>query len=247
RMPDPLRDGRMPLYLEVAAALAAERAGEMVLRGAVTGPYSMAAAMAGGERFALATLEEPEFAMRLMRFCAEITVEFGKAFLARNVEPIIFDSRAMPQLASPRVVREMLVPLYRDYIFPELRSAGGRLMPLIVGGKTDSIAADLAASGASQLLCDRPSSLHVYKECCSRARMPFRANVDARLVHSGPPAAIRRQALEILRECRHYPGFLLGCGVVAYDADPAHVLAIRQAIEDVAADAVDFERELPLP
>jgi uroporphyrinogen decarboxylase len=244
RAPDPARDGRMPLYLEVAAALASEHAGDMVLRGAVTGPYSMAAAMAGCERFALATVEEPEFAMRLMRFCAGITVEFGKAFLARNVEPIVFDSQATPQLASPRVVREMLLPLYRDYVFPELRSAGGRLMPLIIGGNTDSIIADLVSCGASQFLCDRPASLAKYKECCGQAHLPFRANVDARLVHSGPPAAIRRQALQILRECQLHPGFLLGCGVVAYDADPSHVIAIRQAIEDVAAGAVDFEREL---
>jgi uroporphyrinogen decarboxylase len=244
RMPDPLRDGRMPLHLEVAAALASEHAGDMVLRGAVTGPYSMAAALAGSERFVVATVEEPEFALRLMRFCAGITVAYGKAFLARNVEPIIFDSRATPQLASPRIFHEMVMPLYRDCILPELRAAGGRLIPLIIGGKTDAIVADLIETGASQLLCDRPASLAKYRECCGAARVPFRANVDARLVHSGPPAAVRRQALEILRECGNHPGFLLGCGVVAYDGDPSHVIAIRQAIEDVASGSVDFDREL---
>jgi hypothetical protein len=50
-----------------------------------------------------------------------------------------------------------------------------------------------------------------------------------------------------LRECEDHPGFLLGCGVVAYNGRPEYVNAIRQAIEDVAAGAVDWDRELAAP
>ena len=243
-VPDPERDGRMPVCLQAAGALAREHGAEMILRGAVTGPYSMAAALAGTERFVMATVEEPAFAARLMAFCAQVTVAFGKAFLARGVEPIVFDSQATPGLASPRIFRQMVMPLYRDFVIPELKAAGGRWMPLIIGGNTTPILPELIATGASQLLCDRPASLEKFREHCGRARVPFRANVDARLVDAGPPAEVRRQALEILRECKDHPGFLLGCGVVAYDGNPEHVHAIRQAIDDVARGAVDFDREL---
>lgn len=243
-IPDPESDGRMPVYLKVADALSRELSGHMIIRGAVTGPYSMAAALAGPERFVLATVEEPAFARGLLDFCARVAAQFGRAFLARGVEPIIFDSRATPQLASPRVFRELVLPVYRDFVFPELRAAGGRYLPLIIGGNTNAIIDELIATGASQLLCDRPASLKKYREKCLQARVPFRANVDALLVNSGPVEAIRRQSLEILRECRDHPGFLLGCGVVAYDCRPEHVLAIRRAIQDTAAGTVDFEREL---
>jgi len=243
-LPDPESAARMPVYLRVADALARELGAQMIIRGALTGPYSMASALVGAERFLFATVEDPEFAEAVINFCARVTVLFGKAFIQRGVEPIIFDSRATPQLASPRLFRQLVKPVYRDYIIPELKSAGGRFIPFIIGGNTTAIIDDLIETGASQFLCDRPASLEKYREKCLRAGVPFRANVDARLVNSGPPREIRKQALDILRECKDHPGFLLGCGVVAYDGKPENVVAIREAIEDVAAGTVDFDREL---
>jgi uroporphyrinogen decarboxylase len=239
RLPEPEADGRMPLYLEAAGALARELGGQMIVRGAITGPYSMAAQLAGGEPFLLATLEEPEFARKLMEFCAQATVRFGEAFVRGGVEPIIFDSRATPRLASPRVFREMIKPIYRDLVMPQLKEAGARMIPLIIGGNTTSVIDDLIETGATQLLCDHGASLERFREKCAAARVPFRANVDPVLVNRGPADAVYREALRILDACRGQPGFLLGCGVVAYDTLPEHVLAIRRAIEDRAADSAD--------
>jgi len=231
--PDPDRDGRMPLYLEVAERLYNEIGRDVILRGAVTGPYSMAAALAGAEQFVMLTVDDPAFAVKLMEFCAEVTVAFGKAFLARGVEPIVFDSRATPTLASPRVVRNLLLPVYRYRVFPDLKAAGGRFLPLIVGGDTTSIIDDLIATGATQFLSDHPANLRQWCEKALAARVPVRANVDAVLVNRGPVSAIRRQAMEILKDCHDHPGFLLGCGVVGYDCNPDHVLAIRECLDEV--------------
>ena len=244
RVADPETDARMPVYLRVAEALGRELGAEMILRGAVTGPYSMASALVGTQKFILATMEEPEFCEKLIAFCARATVDFGKAFLKRGVEPILFDSYATPTLASPRLFRTMVTPIYRDFVIPELKAAGGRYMPFIIGGNTTPVIDDLIASGAAQYLCDRPASLEKWREKALRAGVPFRANVDARLVNTGPVSEIRRQSLEILRECKDHPGFLLGCGVVAYDGRVEYVKAISQAIADVAAGTLDWEREL---
>lgn len=244
RVPDPEADARMPVYLEVAGKLGRELGPEMIVRGAVTGPYSMASALVGAEKFILATMEEPEFCERLVRFCARATVDFGKAFLARGVEPILFDSRATPTLASPRIFRKLVTPIYRDYVIPELKAAGGRFIPFIIGGNTTPIIDDMIATGATQFLSDRPANLAKWCEKALAGRVPVRANVDAVLVNTGPVEQIRRQALEILQQCRDHPGFLLGCGVVAYDGKVEYVDAILQAIKDVAAGAVDWEREL---
>ncbi|MBN9658399.1 MAG: hypothetical protein J0H49_09485 [Acidobacteria bacterium] len=243
-VPDPARDGRMPLYLDVARRLQRQLGASMIVRGAVTGPYSMAAELVGAEQFVLLTVDEPAFARRLIEFCARVTVEFGKAFLQCGVEPILFDSRATPTLASPRVVRSLLLPVYRDFVLPELKAAGGRFLPLIIGGNTTSIIDDLIATGATQFLADRPANL---AQWCAKARtagVPVRANVDALLVNRGPASAVRRQAVEILRQFHTHPGFLLGCGVVAYDGNPRYVQAIRSVLDDLAAGRLDFEGEL---
>ncbi|MFB3826950.1 MAG: uroporphyrinogen decarboxylase family protein [Bryobacteraceae bacterium] len=238
-VPDPERDGRMPLYLEVAAAMGREHP-DVIVRGAVTGPYSMAAELVGAEAFVFATVDNPGFAIEVMNHCAKVTVAFSKAFLARGIEPIIFDSRATPQLASPRVFRTQLLPIYRDYVLPELKAAGGRFLPLIIGGNTTPIIDDLIATGATQFLSDRPANLAKWRDKSLAAGVPFRANVDARLVASGPVEAIREQAIEILQQCHTHPGFLLGCGVVGYDGNPDHVHAIRHVLDDAAAGRLDL-------
>lgn len=243
-VPDPDRDGRMPVYLDVAQRLGREIGDGIILRGAVSGPYSMAAELIGAEKFVLLTVDDPAFAAAVIEFCARVTVEFGKAFLRRGVEPILFDSRATPALASPRIVRSMVLPVYRDYVIPELKAAGGRYLPLIIGGNTTSVIDDLIATGATQFLSDRPANLAKWCEKARAAGVPVRANVDARLVNMGPMAEIRRQAVEILRDFHEQPGFLLGCGVVGYDGNPNHVHAIRQVLDELASGALDFEREL---
>lgn len=234
-VPDPNRDGRMPMYLDVAERIGRELGGEMIVRGAVTGPYSMAAELIGAEAFVLLTVDEPDFARQMLDFCARVTVEFGKAFLARGVEPIIFDSRATPTLASPRVVKEQVLPIYRDYVLPELKAAGGRYLPLIIGGNTTSIIDDLIATGSTQFLSDRPANLRKWCEKALAARVPVRANVDSLLVNRGPVEAIQAQVREILSEFGEHPGFLLGCGIACWDCNPAHVVAIREVIDEAAA------------
>jgi uroporphyrinogen decarboxylase len=229
-VPDPESEGRMPLYLQVAEALHRELGTHMIVRGSVTGPFTLAATLLGAEKYAIATVEEPQLARDLLTLCSQATVRYGKAFLRRGVEPVIFDSRATPLLASPRVFREMVKPVYRDFIFPELQAAGGRFLPLIIGGDTTAIIGDLIETGATQLLCDPPSRLDGFLEICRNAGVPFRANVDARLVNCGREEGSEHRATEILQHCGGYPGLILGCGIVGYDCPKDRVLAIKRAI-----------------
>lgn len=194
RVPDPARDGRMPLFLEAAAWAVREFGARIPVRGAVSGPYSMACELYGAERFVMATIEEPEMARTLLEFCADVTAAYGLAFLERGADPIVFDSRATPQLASPRVFRSLIAPLYRDRIMPRWHAAGARDIPLIIGGNTVSVLDDLLTCGATQLLCDAPCDLVKFRDKCAAAGMAFRANVDARLIHTGPVEAIAQRA-----------------------------------------------------
>jgi len=230
RLPDPETDGRMPLYLEVARSLVRDHGEEMIIRGAVTGPYSLASELAGPGKLAMAAVEEPGLVRKLLEFAGQVTVRFGAAFLKRGTEAILFDSRAAPPLVSPRLFRELVLPVYRDRVIPELKAAGARFLPLIIGGDTTRILEDLLATGATQLLCDAPADLDAFRRACSAAGVPFRANLDARLVHHGPAEAIHCEARRIADLCRDFPGFLLGCGIVAYDCPPEHVLALREAL-----------------
>lgn len=232
RRPDPGSDGRMPLFIEAAARLQRARGRDIVVRGALTGPFSLACALAGTEEVLVATVEDPGFVHRLLEFSARVAVDFGTAFLGAGVEPVLFDSKASPAAASPRVFREFVLPAYRDIVFPGLRGAGARMLPLIIGGDTTSILEDLLETGAGQLLCDAGADLALFVKRCREERRALRVSVDARLVHNGRPEEIREEGGRILSALAGQKGILFGCGVVAYDCDPRNVLALHEARDE---------------
>jgi uroporphyrinogen decarboxylase len=236
-IPDPEADGRMPLFLAAARRLQKEIGDDVIIRGALTGPFSLAGALMGTEKLLLATADDPAFVRRLLNFCGRVTVAYGRAFLAGGAEVILFDSKASPGAASPHVFHEFVLPVYRDLVMPSLAEAGAGCRPLIIGGDTTSVLEDLLRTGATQLLCDAGSDLEAFKRRCREERLAFRASVDARLVHRGSPAEIRAEGLRILGATRGQPGLLFGCGVVAYDTAPANVLALRSALQEFSSAA----------
>ena len=238
-LPDPGRDGRMPLLIDTAARLHKDMGRGIIIRGALTGPFSLASALVGTEALLMATVDDPAFVGRLLEFSAKVTVVFGTAFLEKGVEIILFDSKASPAAASPKVFREFVMPVYRDIVMPGLRAAGARQTPLIIGGNTIPILDDLIRTGASQLLCDAGSNLDLFRRRCREERRALRINVDARLVHRGAPDEIRAEGLRLLRAAGREPGLLFGCGVVAYDCAPANVIALRQARDEFCSSSND--------
>lgn len=229
-LPDPEADGRMPVFLGVARSLARRYGSNVIVRGAVTGPFSLASALLGAENLLLACCEQPAFVRRLLEFAARVSVLFALAFLQRGAEIALFDSRAAPPLLSPRLFRELVLPVYRDLLIPALKAAGACFISLIIGGNTTPVLQELIQTRAHQLLCDAPADLSAFLDQCARARIPFRASVAASTIHLGPPSAIREAALSLLRRAGSYPGLLFGCGVVAYDCPPEHVLVLRETL-----------------
>jgi len=235
--PDPERSGRMPLFVETAARLVDSIGAEVPVRGAVTGPFSLAAALAGTAELLVAALDETAAVQDLLAFCGRVGVAYGRAFLRRGAGVALFDSQASPSASSPRLFRELVLPVYRDIVVPGLRAAGARHIPLIIGGDTTPIVDDLIATGATQLLCDWGADLEVFKKRCLAAGLALRASVDARLVHGGDEAAIREAARRLLARAGRHPGFLFGCGVIAYDTPTSHVLALREALDEFASSS----------
>lgn len=230
--PDPEYCGRMPLFLAAAADLAGESGRDMVVRGAVTGPFSLACALAGDETILIGALENPLAVREALAFAAGVAVAYGAAFLRRGAGVVLFDSKANPAVASPRVFRELILPVYRDIVMPRLKAAGARTVPLIIGGDTTPVLKELVQTGAGQLLCDAGADVRLFRDACRAAGRAVRVSVDARLVHRGPDTEIREAALRLLRLAGREPGLLFGCGVVAHDTPPSHVLALRRALEE---------------
>ena len=229
KIPNPARDGRMPINLDVARRAARAGLNETVpVRGALSGPFSLALNLLGPEDFFIGMLDDPDYCTRVLEFCAETIITFGKAYLDAGVGVIMFDSQASPDLLSPQMYEEKSLP-HTQRIIAALRDAGERYCPLIIGGNTTGMLEAYLQTGTRQILCDFSADWCVFAEQCTAARVSVRRNLSPHLVQKGTPGQLLDEARRYIKEATGVDGFILGTAVVPFGTPKENIFAVRQA------------------
>lgn len=232
RLPDPEKDGRMPVFLEAGRRVAGVLGREIVVRGALSAPYSLAAELVGAERLLLALIDDPGWVARLLDRAAGIVMAYGRAFHERGLGVILFDSHAAPPLVPPRIYEEIVLPPTASAISFFRRDLGMPLVPYIMGGDTWRLLDLILATGANNILCDFKADLASFVDRLSGKPALLRANIDPRFLLAASSDEIRTRTREFLAVGRRHPGFLLGTGILPYDIDPAKVVAVRDFLDE---------------
>jgi uroporphyrinogen decarboxylase len=171
RIPDPERDGRMPVYLQAVRSLVRSVGGSIAIRGTGTGPFSLAAYLYGDQNFLLALAEidagiapvEDEKRLRqLLHLCAEASARFISAQI-NSGENIAYmgDSLSSMDMISPEMYRAWALPYQREVfqlIDRDLRRSGAKTL-LHICGDNRGILKDMAATGADILEIDHKMDL----------------------------------------------------------------------------------------
>jgi len=230
RMPDPLKDGRMPVMLRATARVREEIGGEVPVFGSLCGPFSLAAALMGPADLLMAMASPEDAAREVIEKAVVIIMRYGRAYAAQGLGVAMFDSTATPDLISPRRYREFVLDPTRRVIAELIRS-GMNEVPLIIGGNTDPILDDYIATGGNFLLCDGPASTQKFLAACMPARRAFRRNIPSDFLATASPEEIRRRTQAEVAEAQGYPGFIMGTGVIPYGTASEKILAVREALE----------------
>ena len=231
KIPNPQIDGRMPLCLEVARNIVGLIGNELPIRGAVSGPFSLAAHLAGPGRFFLLTMTQPALAKELLKFASEVIKEYGKAFIELGCGVIVFDSHASPDLLPPEMYRDLVLPPTQA-IIEYFRGLGLRHVPLIIGGNTTSLLDAYLETGANNILCDFKADAKQFVQKCSKVRRAFRRNIDSSDFLQVKSDEVHRRALRCLEESTGFPGFILGSAVLPYGTPLSHLTAMREAVQE---------------
>ena len=224
-VPNPSNAGRMPVNIEVARRMR-ELAETVPVRGAVSGPFSLALSLLGPEEFFIGTLDDPDYCKRVLEFCGDVIVEFGKAYIDAGVGVIMFDSQASPELLPPEMYDDLVLPCTQQVI-ARLRELGEKTCPLIIGGNTTDMLDTYLRTGSRQILCDFSADWPTFRAKCEEAKVSVRRNISPFEIEKGEPEQLAQMAKGYLADAEGMNGFILGTAVVPFGSPIENLHAIQ--------------------
>jgi len=112
KIPDPYRDGRMPVQLETVR-ICQEKVGDVVsVLASICGPFSWAANLRGIYNYLADLKRNPKFAHDLLDICTEACKEMIKSYRSIGVTPFLADATASTYLISPGQLEEYSIASY---------------------------------------------------------------------------------------------------------------------------------------
>ena len=234
-LPNPLTDGRMPVNITAAANVRRELGDDYWLRGAISGPFSLAISLVGSRgplpRMPRRTRVGPG-RPRLLRSVSLRNFPRVTSMLARNWWSL---TPKLPPNFSPRpCMKSSCCRSRRIWSSGPLHRACVTCRSFI-GGNTTPIADLLAESGANNLLCDFTADFDEWADVCQQNGRSLRRNISPRLIETGSPEELYEVAAREIARGKDIPGFILGTAVVPFGSPTANLLAIKQACLDSAS------------
>jgi uroporphyrinogen decarboxylase len=230
-LPDPERSGRMPVFLEAARRLQMFCGKDVLIRGALSSPFSMAAELIGSEPLLLALLDQPDWVSSLLDFCAVAVEAYGKAFVDRGAGIILFDSHAAPPLVSPSLYRRIILPPTARVVSYFRRDLGLPLVPYIIGGDTSPLLDAILETGTNNILCDFKAEPAAFLDRVADPDVIVRVNMDPRFLRTATLPEIEARTGDLLTIGRRRSRFMLGTGILPYDMPSANVIAVRRTMD----------------
>jgi len=229
KVPDPEKDGRMPMFLNAVQRINEKVGSEVIVNGTVVGPFTLAAIMRGFENFVMDIVMDPDFAYKLMEFANKVSLSFAESFIKRGVGLSINESWIAPPLLSPAFYAENVVG-YEKTLIQGIKKLGQQNVALISGGNTTDILDDMVTTGTSLLLADSECDRNYYKKVCKENDILMRASIASKIVEDGDEEEMRIAANQVINDCRDYSGFIFGCGIVSYDTLPENVIKLKEIV-----------------
>jgi len=229
RVPDPKKDGRMPMLLGACRRLKAEI--PAAISGTVTGPFTLAAILRDFEDFMMDIYDDPDFAREQLNFAAEIAFKFASAYHELGVSIAINESWITPPLCAPEMYRTFAQPVEKELI-SRLLAIGIPRVSLVSGGNTTAIAAEMLDTGTSYIMADWDCDRRAVLALCEPRGVLLRASIPPAMVERGNEKELSDAVRRVMDDCGGYPNLVFGCGIVSYNTQPENVLLLKRLVSE---------------
>lgn len=212
QIPDPHKDGRMPVWLEAAKIIVNEVGDRVWIMGrADQGPFNIAAELRGIEAFVIDLYKNPTLAHKLLRKTTEASVEFAKAMHETGVHMTAFgESIGGPDFISPKLYEEFAYPYEKEAI-GKLHAAGFPVSLHICGAAT-KILPLMADTGADILEIDQKVDIGTAKDLVGN-KATLMGNLDpTAILYLGTPETVEKSSKECIKKAGKGGGLILSSG-----------------------------------
>lgn len=223
---DVKKDGRMSIVTEAVKNVQNRFGDEVLVRGAVSGPFTMAANIIGIEKLVMAQMMQPNEFKQLMDYCTAVIIDFAKTFTACGASVCLFDSQASPPFISPDSFKELILPYFKK-INSEFKKAGAKCTELVIGGETEAIAGYMVGSSFDIVLSDFTTDFGKFDR---GKQAVIRRNMSPILIENGPDDELDAQVREIVQLAKSHDNVIVGTGVLAYDVEVEKILKLKELI-----------------
>jgi uroporphyrinogen decarboxylase len=227
-MPDPEKDGRLPVYLEAVSHAVAEIGDQVVVSAVLGGPFTTAAALRPLDLMSRELYQEKEKVHQLLELCLEANLRFIDGIMAHGGLPIIVEPIGSASLVSPKHFTEFVAP-YLKRVADHMHAKGAPLAALHICGKTKpnweamlDADFDLWSLDAVDLAEAKEAAGH---------RVVLLGNVVPANLLKNTPEQIDEEAKGICKKMLDAPrGFILGSGCeVPINTPPENIDALIMA------------------
>ncbi|MGE5360639.1 MAG: uroporphyrinogen decarboxylase family protein [Bacteroidales bacterium] len=246
-LPDPWRDGRLPIWLE-ATRLLADRIGDHVwiMGRADQGPFSLACLLRGTQQFMVDLMNEARHAQldRLIDYCRRACAVFASAQQVSGAHATsIGDALAGPSVISPAMFRRFA--LAPERCLAEEVQAQGLPLSIHICGKTNRIIGDMASTGARILEVDAVVDMGEARRLVPTTTV-LMGNINTTDMAFGTPAHITAAAQQVLATTGGRGVFLSSGCALGRNTKPENLQAMVAAAARFGAPA-PAEAGLPRP
>lgn len=233
RIPDPEKDGRLPLFLEAAALVAKEVGDQVPISMTTSGPFTTAANLRGTERFLRDLHKNPDLVHRLLRLSTETIIRFAEKAFQVGARLGLADPVSSGTLISQDQFRVFALPYIKETV-ERITAFTGTPPSLHICGNTTKIWEDMADTGAAVLSLDDAVDLGEAKARVGH-RVALLGNIrPTEVMFLGTPEDVRKNVRECLSKGWDSPkGYILGLGCgLPIDTPPENIHALVQAARD---------------
>ena len=244
RVPDPLKDGRLPIVLEGLVKLKERLDGKTGVGAAMAGPVSVAIAVCGAENFLRWTRRHPDEIRHMMEIITEGNNRYIDELGKRGIVGLSFsDPVASTDLLGHKQFLEFSLPYFTENV-----QHGGKVLGKYPGthicGHTRGIWEDIVGAGISSFSVDNVEDLAEAKEVMGSSVVLIGNVPPVNVLNLGKEEDIKRSVAECILKAHDSPkGYVLGSGCQVPLFTPAeNVEAYIRLGKELGKLPIDTER-----